>query len=576
MTRYGAQPAAGGGFEFCVWAERQKSPRLRLDGREIPMEGNESGEYRARVAEARAGQDYQFVLDSGDLRPDPASRWQPQGVHGASRLWDGSGFAWTDGEWPGLELKDYVFYELHTGTFTEQGTFDAVAARLDYLVKLGVTAVELMPVAEFPGGRNWGYDGVGLYAPQSTYGGPEGLQRLVNACHARGLAVVLDVVYNHLGPEGNYLGEFAGYFTGRYQTPWGNAIDYSREQVRRFFIDNAIYWMRVFHVDALRLDAVHGIFDDSAEHILAELSRAVAAFRKETGRQVYLIAESERGDVRGHGIDSIWHDEFHHAIVPLLTGNRRGYLGKYGNQEQAARAAGEGFVLWETEQGPWRPEQLVAFVQNHDQVANAFLGDRQGALLTVQQQQVAAAVLCFSPWLPLLFMGQEYGETNPFLYFISHSDEWLIEAVRKGRRQEFAPFYGRRPFPDPQDEATFARCRLDWGKVTQAGHAEVLASYRELLRLRKVLRWPGAGEVRARGEEGCLVLARTGATLAANLSNKEHVVEAAGEHLLWSAGSVADAGGENVRLGPWSAAIYFLSSSGVTGSIKGQLSVPMR
>lgn len=576
MTRYGARPATGGGFEFCVWAERQQALSLRLEGREIPMERNDRGEYRVQVKNARAGQDYQFVLDNGDLRPDPASRWQPHGVHGASRLWDGSGFAWTDREWLGLELKDYVFYELHTGTFTEQGTFEAVGERLDHLVKLGVTAVELMPVAEFPGGRNWGYDGVGLYAPQSTYGGPAGLQRLVNACHERGLAVVLDVVYNHLGPEGNYLGEFAGYFTGRHQTPWGNAIDYSREQVRRFFVDNAIYWMREFHVDALRLDAVHGIFDDSEEHILSELSRAVAAFANETGRRVYLIAESERGDVRGNGIAAIWHDEFHHAIVPLLTGNRRGYLRRYGKEEQAAQAAASGFVLWESDGEPWRPEQLVSFVQNHDQVANAFLGDRQGALLTVQQQQVAAAVLCFSPWLPLFFMGQEYGETNPFLYFISHSDEWLIEAVRKGRRREFAPFYGRRPFPDPQDEETFAQCRLDWAKVTQPGHAEVLASYRELLRLRKVLRWPDPGEVRARAEDGCLVIERTGATLAANLSKEEHVVEAAGQHLLWSAGCAADAGGEKVRLGPWSAAIYFLSSSGVTGSIKGQLSVPMR
>ena len=576
MTRYGARPVAGGGFEFCVWAERQKALRLRLDGREMAMVRNARGEFRVQAPEARAGQDYQFVLDSGDARPDPASRWQPYGVHGASRLCDGSCFGWTDQDWRGLELKDYVFYELHTGTFTERGTFEAVVERLDHLVTLGVTAVELMPVAEFPGGRNWGYDGVALYAPQSSYGGPEGLRTLVNACHERGLAVVLDVVYNHLGPEGNYLGEFAGYFTGRHQTPWGNAVDYSREEVRRFFLDNAIYWMREFHVDALRLDAVHGIFDDSADHILAEMAREVAAFGAQTGRRVYLIAESERGDVRGCGIDSIWHDEFHHALAPLLTGNRRGYLGGYGKREQAAQAAGEGFVLWEAGDEPWRPEQLVAFVQNHDQVANAFLGDRQGALLTVQQQQVAAAVLCFSPWLPLLFMGQEYGESNPFLYFISHSDRWLIEAVRKGRRREFEPFYGRRPFPDPQDGETFERCKLDWGKVAKAGHAEVLASYRDLLRFRKLLRWPGPGEVRARSAEGCLVIERPEATLAANLSAEERVVQAAGQHLLWSTGHVVDAGGEKVRLGPWSAAIYFLSSSGVTGSINGQLSVPMR
>ncbi|MCC6589685.1 MAG: malto-oligosyltrehalose trehalohydrolase [Bryobacterales bacterium] len=558
-TRYGAQPNPAGGFDFRVWAPRQRSLRVRVQHQEYTFRQESEGDFFLNVPDAVTGQDYFLVTDTGADRPDPAARYQPKGVHGPSRLCDGSAFNWTDSSWKGLPLKDYVFYELHTGAFTDRGTFDAIVERLDHLADLGITAIELMPIAEFPGRRNWGYDGVSLYAPHSAYGGPDGLRKLVDACHARNFAVVLDVVYNHLGPEGNYLGEFAPYFTAKYQTPWGDALDYSRPEVRRFFVDNALYWLSEFHIDALRLDAVHGIFDDSPKHILQQLSEEFTAAAQVLGRQAWLIAESESGDVRDLGIDAIWHDEFHHALIPILTGNRRGYLRKYGDTKQVAQAATEGFVIWESS-GPFHPTELVSFIQNHDQVANPCLGDRQGSMLTFRQQQVAAAVLCFSPWLPLIFMGQEYGETNPFLYFVSHTDAALVEAVRTGRRAEFASFYETREFPDPQDAHTFSRCRLDWTKLNQRPYLELFSTYRDLLALRKRLTWPAKGQVKARYAEtsGWLVLTRPDAILVANLSDSPVDVDlgAARGELLWSTTPAPVIANSNLSIEPWSAAIY--------------------
>jgi maltooligosyltrehalose trehalohydrolase len=418
---------------------------------------------------------------------------------------DPSAFRWTDDAWRGLPLRDYVLYELHTGIFTREGTFDAAIARLDDLRDTGITAVEIMPVAEFPGARNWGYDGVSLYAPSSAYGGPDALKRLVDACHARGLAAVLDVVYNHLGPEGNYLGEYGPYFTDRYRTPWGEAINYDgpdSDAVRRFFLDNALYWLTEFHFDALRLDAVHGIFDFSAKHILEEMREEFQRQAAALGRQAFLIAESDLNDTRvirpreqgGYEIDAQWMDDFHHCLATVLAGTQPGYLADYGSLEQLAKCLTEGFVF----DGCYSPhrrrrfgnsstgipgDKFVVCIQNHDQVANAFHGMRLGTLLSLEEQKIAAALLICSPYLPLLFMGQEYGETAPFHYFTSHGDEALAEAVREGRRREFAEFADH--FRDPQDPGAFEESKLDWSLRRREPYASLLKFHRDLLAMRR-------------------------------------------------------------------------------------------
>ncbi len=508
--RQGASVLPEGGVEFRVWAPHARRLTVETRGRQparTALARDDAGEFRGCAPRAQAGDDYVFLLDGGRARPDPVSRFQPHGVHGPSRVVDPQAFAWTDHAWRGLALEDYVFYELHTGTFTPQGTFAGVGEKLEYLRELGVTAVELMPVAEFPGARNWGYDGVALYAPQSSYGGPEGLKRLVDACHRAGLAVVLDVVYNHLGPEGNYLGEFGPYFDAGRQTPWGPAIHFDgphREQVRRYFVENALYWVTEYHIDALRLDAIHGIFDTSEPHILAELSERVQRQAEALGRRIWLIAESDLNEVRliepraegGHGLDAQWLDDFHHAVFTVLTGERRGYLGDYGRVADLAKCLREGFVY----DGCWsayrrriygtsskeRPgRQFVAFVQNHDQVANASVGQRLAARVSFEQEKVAAALLLASPFLPLLFMGQEYGETSPFLYFVSHTDPGLIEAVRRGRFHEFAWFYQGRDFPDPQAEETFLRSRLAWPPLDEPRQGGLWRWYKDWLALRR-------------------------------------------------------------------------------------------
>jgi maltooligosyltrehalose trehalohydrolase len=420
---------------------------------------------------------------------------------------DPNDFRWSDQEWRGIPLEDYLIYELHTGTFTPEGTFESLIPRLPYLRDLGVTAIELMPVAEFPGRRNWGYDGVGLYAPQSTYGGPTGLKTLIDACHRQGLAVVLDVVYNHLGPEGNYLAEFGPFFTDSYRTPWGEAINYDgaeSEGVRRFFVDNALYWLTEYHVDALRLDAIHGIFDFSARHILQELAEAFHAQAQQLGRSAWLIAESDLNDARvirpptqgGHGLDCQWLDDFHHALHTALDGDSRGYFADFDGLPSLARALTNGFV-YEGQHSKYRRRlhgspsrdrpgrQFVVFSQNHDQVGNALQGVRPSALCSLGSQKLAAAVLFFAPFLPMLFMGQEYGETAGFYYFTDHGDPMLIEAVREGRRRETGAFLGGREFVDPQDAATFQRSKLNWNLPELPPHSGLLAWHRDCIAIRK-------------------------------------------------------------------------------------------
>jgi maltooligosyltrehalose trehalohydrolase len=504
----GALPDPGG-VRFRVWAPNAHSVGVRLDRERAvaPMVRGHDDVFELTLPSALVGDDYWYVLDGQRQRPDPVSRWQPRGVHGPSRVVDPSAFSWSDAGWRGAELDEFILYELHVGTFTEQGTFQAAIERLAYLKELGVTAVELMPVVEFPGARNWGYDGVDLYAPHSAYGGPDGLKNLVDACHREGLAVVMDVVYNHLGPEGNYLDDFGPYFTSRYKTPWGEAINYDgprSDEVRRFFVDNALYWVTEYHVDALRLDAIHGIFDFSAEHVLCQLGREVHERARELGRRIWAIAESDLNDVRvihptelgGHGLDAQWSDDWHHSLHTALTGSRRGYFQDFSGLADLAKAIERGFV-YDGRRSAYRQRrhgnscaerpghQLVVFLQNHDQVANACSGQRIATLVSTEKQKIAAALLFCTPNVPLLFMGQEYGETAPFHYFTSHGDPALVEAVRRGRHQEFLSFGSDCEFADPQSERTFVESKLDGSRSAEPSHARILLLYRDLIALRK-------------------------------------------------------------------------------------------
>ncbi len=504
--RYGAtvEPA---GVQFRLWAPRLREVRVAIGEQVIAMQPGNDGEFTASAEGLRAGADYFYLVDGERRLPDPVSRWQPDGVHGPSRVVDPAAFAWSDQKWRGIPLENYIIYELHTGTFTSEGLFESVIPRLPYLRDLGITAIELMPVAEFPGRRNWGYDGVSMYAPQSTYGGPVGLKTLVNACHAAGLAVVLDVVYNHLGPEGNYLGEFGPFLTSTYRTPWGNAINYDgagSDGVRRFFVDNALYWLTEYHVDALRLDAIHGIFDFGARHILQELADEFHSQAERLGRSAWLIAESDLNDTRvikptslgGHGLDAQWLDEFHHSLHTALTGDSHGYLADFDGLPSLRKSITNGYV-YEGQYSRYRKrrhgspskdrpgKQFVVFTQNHDQVANTLQGARHSKLLTLGQQKVAAAVLFFSPFLPLLFMGQEYGETANFFYFTEHGDPALIEAMREGRRKEVDEFLAGGAFADPQDIAAFECSKLNWNLRENQPHAGLLAWYRDWIAIRK-------------------------------------------------------------------------------------------
>jgi maltooligosyltrehalose trehalohydrolase len=519
MLERGASVVAGG-VRFAVWAPHAKRVSVRTVGGaavdERPLARDDDGVFSALIAGIDAGTDYFYRLDGARDRPDPVSRHQPDGVHGPSRVVDPGAFRWTDAGWRTPELADVVLYELHVGTFSAAGTFDGVVADLPRLRELGAGAVELMPVAEFPGGRNWGYDGVHPYAPQSTYGGPDGLRRLVDAAHRAGIAVVLDVVYNHLGPEGNYLAEFGPYFTDRYRTPWGFAVNLDgpdSDEVRRWVVDNAVYWVREFHVDGLRLDAVHALFDFGARHVLDELAAAVHAAAADTGRRAWVIAESDLNDPRlvrshehgGYGLDAQWSDDFHHAVHAALTGERTGYYADFGGVAPVAKCLADRFV-YDGRRSAYRrrrhgapardvsPARFVVFVQNHDQVGNRAHGERLAALVPAARLRLAAATLLLSPYAPLLFMGEEYGETNPFLYFVSHGDPAIVAAVREGRRREFAAFAWAGDIPDPAAEETFARSRLDRSHASPG----LLALHRDCLRLRAAepaLR-PGHAEIR--------------------------------------------------------------------------------
>jgi maltooligosyltrehalose trehalohydrolase len=496
---------------FMVWAPNAREVQLQIESasqRQIQMNPMQNGYFHCCASPIPAGATYFYVLDGQKRRPDPASKYQPQGVHGPSQVCSGA-FDWTDSPWHGISLESAVFYELHVGTFTPEGTLDAIISRLAALKALGITLLELMPVAQFPGKRNWGYDGVFPYAVQNSYGGPCALKRLVNACHALGIGVALDVVYNHLGPEGNYLHDFGPYFTDRYKTPWGDAINFDGGQsneVRRFFLENALYWIREFHVDALRLDAVHAIIDVSAKRFLEELTERVKQVSMQLGREIHIIAENDRNDARslkslelgGFDFDSQWNDDFHHSIHALVTGERQGYYQDFGSIHHLAKACREGFV-YSGQYSAFRkcshgsssaetPNQKFAvFSQNHDQVGNRAQGERLSQLVDFETQKLIAGIVLLSPFIPLVFMGEEYGESAPFQYFVSHEDQELLEKVREGRRREFGVFDWSDAIPDPAEFETFSRSKLHWDTRDTGQHRVLLSFYTELLRLRRTL-----------------------------------------------------------------------------------------
>jgi len=541
------------GVVFRAWAPRCRTLDVVIEGRRpLAMTRQDDGLFEGMVAALPAGTRYQYRLDGERYRPDPASRFQPEGVHGPSMVVNPASFPWTDQAFTGHALADLVIYELHVGTFTAAGTFEAIVPHLPSLVELGVTAVELMPVAEFPGSRNWGYDGVHLFAAQSTYGGPRGLRRLVNACHAHGLSVILDVVYNHLGPEGNYLGEFGPYFTDRYRTPWGGAVNFDgpeAEGVRRHFVENARSWVRECHVDGLRLDAIHAIFDASPTHILTEITTAVREEARGLGRPVHVMAESHDNDRRlvlppaegGIGLDAVWSDDFHHAVHVRLTGERRGYYADFTEPRRLATALAEGFAF----QGEYSEyfgrdrgtpsadlpgDRFVVCVQNHDQVGNRAQGDRLSMIAPFEAVKLAAALLLVAPAVPLLFMGEEYGETSPFQFFTSFLDRDLAEAVKKGRTEEFSRFAWQGAVPDPGEPATFVRSRLNHPLAGAPRHRELYQYYRRWLALRRTHPALGArGKERAQAaidaKGAMLTLSRDadsgpGVRLIANLTNE--------------------------------------------------------
>jgi maltooligosyltrehalose trehalohydrolase len=517
FRRTGPLGLADGSVSWRVWVPRATAVELVLvdgderHGRPMTAEGNGYFQYRQDgVAE---GQRYTYRLDGGPERSDPASPWQPGGVQGPSAVFRPERYAWCDAGWAGVRREDLVFYELHVGTFTPEGTFEAVIPRLESLRRLGVTAIQLMPVGQFPGSRNWGYDGVLLYAPQNSYGGPQGLQRLVDACHRAGLAIFLDVVYNHAGPEGNYLQEFGPYFTDRYRTFWGPAFNYDSagcDPVRDFIIDNARMWIGEYHFDGLRLDAVHAIYDFSPRHILRALKEAVDDVGRRQGRSIHMIAESDLNDVRlllppergGYGLDAQWSDDFHHAVHTVLTGERQGYYADFGSARHLAKALERTFVYDGVHSahrnrrhggpvGDLPGDRFVVAIQNHDQVGNRARGDRLGTLVEPPALRLAGSLLLLAPHLPLLFMGEEYGEENPFLFFCSFCDAQLVMNVREGRRSEFRAFAWQGEVPDPQDEGTFAASHLSWSwaKPQRAGLRQL---YADLLAARRA--WPALGD----------------------------------------------------------------------------------
>ncbi|HMG66525.1 MAG TPA: malto-oligosyltrehalose trehalohydrolase [Chitinophagaceae bacterium] len=504
----GSSYLSNGKTEFKVWAPLKDHMSLHIVhpfDNKIKMEKDSSGYFLAEV-EVSPGCRYFFMPGKERDLPDPGSKSQPLGVHGPSEVIDNS-FNWEDEKWKGIPFDELIFYELHVGTFTEEGTFDSMIPKLDHLLETGINAIEIMPVAQFPGTRNWGYDGVYPYAVQNSYGGSVGLKRLVKACHQKGIAVFLDVVYNHLGPEGNYLEEFAPYFTEHYKTPWGKAINFDgtySDEVRAYFSENAIYFFEDFHIDGLRFDAIHQVYDMGAVHFWELLHKKIARLEQKLGRSLYTIAESDFNSPRvikpielgGYGFTAQWLDDFHHALYTLVDQEGRQLYADFGSIEQLAKAFKDGFVLsgeyvnfrkrkFGASSAGVSGDKFVVFIDNHDQAGNRLTGNRLSTLISYEKLKLASASYLLSPYIPMLFMGEEYGDNAPFLYFISHSEKELIEMVRKGRKMEFQNYGSEAETPDPYDEGSFIQSKLQWKKIKEKKHDAIHRWYKELIHLRK-------------------------------------------------------------------------------------------
>jgi len=512
-----------GKAEIWLWAPYALNVSILIAAKNIsiPMLKQDFGYWFASSNQIVEGDEYTYkIWHSGETehhtsdikhlrRADPASTYQKDGISGISTAFNLSSYQWKDQSWKGIPLKNYIIYELHTGTFTAKGDFDSIVQKLDYLIELGINAIELMPVAQFPGNRNWGYDGVYPFAVQNTYGGPKALQNLIDVCHQKGIAVVLDVVYNHVGPEGNYFKDFGPYFTDKYHTPWGSAINFDDancDAVRQFFIENVLMWFRDFHIDALRLDAVHAIKDFSATHILAEIKQHVNQLSEHVGREFHLIVELDLNDHRyinplekgGYGMDAQWVDEFHHALRVTAGQAQNGYYADFNGIQHLAKAMVDAYV-YDGQFSAHREKrfgikaegnegrQFVVFSQNHDQIGNRMLGERTAALVSFEMLKLMAATVFVSPYLPLIFMGEEYAEANPFMFFISHLDDELVKLVRAGRKKEFAAFHHEEDVPDPQSEETFNSSKLNWDSHKSGKHALLFAFYKKMIILRKTL-----------------------------------------------------------------------------------------
>jgi maltooligosyltrehalose trehalohydrolase len=573
---------------FEVWAPRARSLEVKIRDKKIAMVQGKGGWWSAKVEAAGPGTDYGLVIDGQEpALPDPRTQWQPHGVHGESRLVDHAAFRWSDHGWQPPPLSSALIYELHIGTFTPEGTFKGAESRLDYLKDLGVTHVELMPIANFPGKHGWGYDGVDLYAPFSAYGEPDDLKHLVNACHAKELAVVLDVVYNHLGPSGNYLERFGPYFTPHHSTPWGSAVNFEEAgstEVRRFLIDNALMWLRDYHMDALRLDAVHAFNDRSAIHFLEQLAGEVRGLEAAIGKDFQVIAESDLNDPRivkaeeagGYGLDAQWSDDFHHALYAVISGERAGYYADFGLLGQLAKSLRSVFV-YDGIYSQYRQRihgrqvvglsghRFIGFVQNHDQVGNRAQGGRISHEAGVGRAKIAAALVLTAPFVPMLFQGEEFGASAPFQYFTDFEDPELGRLVSEGRKKEFVTF-GWTPdeIPDPQDEQTFHRSRLNWDELREPPHAELLQWHKDLVHLRRTWSELSDGNLSAvavRFDEDAqwLVLERGRLRIACNLGKKPVDLElGSGAKMLLASDDSAALNGASIKLGPDSTAVVSL------------------
>ncbi|HUR10340.1 MAG TPA: malto-oligosyltrehalose trehalohydrolase [Flavitalea sp.] len=498
-----------GDAEIRVWSPLSSSVDIVLrNDRKIPMQKADMGYWYATTNEITPGSFYKISIDGKDPLPDPASLSQPEDVHSWSSAVDVNDFNWTDNSWKNVPQEQYIIYELHTGTFTPSHKFSGIIDKLDHLKELGITAIEVMPVAQFPGDRNWGYDGVFPFAVQHSYGGARGLQELVNKCHQKGIAVILDVIYNHIGPEGNYLANFGPYFTQKYQTPWGKALNFDDawcDGVRDYFIENALMWFRDFHIDALRMDAVHAIKDFGSTHIIKEIRQHTDVLAKNIGRNFYLIAELDLNDPVfinpyekcGYGADAQWVDEFHHALRVASGQPRDGYYSDFDGVGDLAKSFTDAYV-YDGQFSQHRKKlfgkktynsghQFIVFSQNHDQIGNRMLGERSSQLVSFEMCKLMAAAVFISPYLPMLFMGEEWAESNPFLFFISHTDKELAAIVNKGRKEEFSYFNWQGEPPDPRLENTFTSSMLQWELLEKAPHNTMMNYYKELIALRKRL-----------------------------------------------------------------------------------------